>query len=220
MMRRLKSDLIHVAESGFARLRNRAGELIAGREFGERSVVEVQGWVTIIARERGKKISRHCRDGHNIWTNTGREYLAMLMSIQTGPSTAFREDRIGHIGVGTGSQIEEAGVLSLVQPIAYSADQFLAPLDIPPTFPLTPTRTTVRFKRTFTESEITTTVGSSVNISELGLYTNGRQLDYAAGFRDTTLPNASAQSPVAYKTFEPIGKTDSLQLEISWDIRF
>ncbi len=214
-------DMVRVLDRGFANLRTKAGAFIAGREWDDtKSVVEVQGWVKMVMRERGKVVRGSHREGHNIWTNTGREYLALLMSLQTGPNTGFRSDHIAYIGVGTGAQVEEAGVTRLVTPIAYATGQFLAALDIPPTFPLTPTRTTVRYHRIFDETEITTTPGSTINISEMGLFTNGRQSDYAPGLRDTTLAAAGSQSPAAYKSFEPIGKKDSLQLEVSWEIRF
>ncbi len=214
-------DMVRVLDRGFANLRTRAGALIAGREWDDtKSVVEVQGWVKLLMRERGKIVRGSHREGHNIWTNTGREYLALLMSLSSSPNVGFRNDHIAYIGVGTGAQIEDAGVTHLVTPIAYDVGQFLAGLDTPPTFPLTPTRTTVRYHRIFDETEITITPGSTVNISEMGLFTNGRQSDYAAGLRDTTLAAAGSQSPAAYKSFEPIGKKDSLQLEVSWEIRF
>lgn len=214
-------DIVRVLDRGFANLRTRAGALIAGRDWDDtKSVVEVQGWVKLVMRERGKIVRGSHREGHNIWTNTGREYLALLMSLATGPNTGFRNDHMAYIGVGTGAQVEEAGVTRLVTPVAYQTGQFLAALDVPPTFPLTPTRTTVRYHRIFEESEITISPGSTVNISEMGLFTNGRQSDYAATLRDTTLASAGSQSPNAYKSFEPIGKKDSLQLEVSWEIRF
>lgn len=215
------SDIVKVMDRGVANLRSRAGEIVSGRRWGEGdSLVEVQGWVKILMRERGKIVPGSRREGHNIWTNTGREYLALLMSIMTGPATGYRSDKIAYIGIGTGAQVEEAGVLSLVTPVAYVTGQFLAPLDIPPTFPLTPTRTTVRYHRIFAEDQITLTPGSTVNISEMGLFTNGRQSDFAVGLRDTTIAQAVNQSPAAYKSFEPIGKKDSLSLEVSWEIRF
>lgn len=221
-MRKRARDLINVVDQGFVRLRNRAGAIIAGRDFRsdlDKPIVEVKGWVDIITRERGKIVQR--RTGHNIWTNTGREFLAMLMSIETAPSTGFRSDRVAYIGVGTGSQIEDAGVLSLVTPVSYVAGQFLAALDVAPTFPLNPTRTTVRYHRLFAQNEITTSPGSRVDISELGLFTNGNPSSgYAPGSRLTGIATAGAQNPVAYKTFEPVGKTDALELEVSWEIRF
>lgn len=214
-------DLVHVADQGFARLRARAGDLIAGREWGEKSVVEVEGWVSLCLRERGKYVPGSRRDGHNIWTNTGREYLALLMSIATPPTTAFRTDLMAYIGVGTGSQLESASVLALASPVAFNTGVFLAALDVPPTFPLSPTRTTVQYHRIFVETDITITPGSTVNVSELGLFTNGDPgSSYSPGSRNVTIGAASSQAPNAYKTFEPVGKTSNLQLEVSWQIRF
>lgn len=219
-------DLVRVADRGIASLRNRAGAIIAGRDWGfedEKPVVQVQGWVTTLMRERGKIVPGSHREGHNIWTNTGREFLALLMSIQTGPSTAFRRDSVAYLGVGTGFAVEDAGVFQLATPAAYSIGQFLAVLDVPPTFPLTPSRTTVRYHRTFAESEITLSPGSQVNISEMGLFTNGSPTAspaYNPGTRVTTLAAAADQAPVAYKSFEPIGKTDALEFEVAWEIRF
>lgn len=216
-------DVIRVADRGIARLRTKAGAIIAGHEWGEdldKSIVEVKGWVKLVLRERGKIVPGSHREDHNIWTNTGREYLALLMSLASA-GTPFRTDSIAYIGVGIGSQIESAGVLFLASPVAYTTGLFLASLDIPPTFPLSPTRTTVRYHRTFAENEITITTGSQVNISELGLFTNGDPASsYTPGSRNPSIAVAGAQSPAAYKTFEPVGKTDALQLEVSWEIRF
>lgn len=220
-------DFVRVADGGYIRLRNRLGEIIAGREFeDEKSVVEVKGWVNICLRERGKIVPGSRRDGKNIWTNSGREYLALLMSISSGSvisGTTFRSDAVAYIGVGTGATLEDVNVLSLVNPVAFAPSTYLAAFEIAPTFPLTPTRTTVRYKRTFTEDEITLSPGT-VNISEIGLFTNGSPLAlptaYAFGTRDVTYANRMAQAPAAYKTFEPVPKTAALQLEIAWEIRF
>jgi hypothetical protein len=227
----LLNDYIQVAQAGFARLRTRAGAIIAGRDFADdKSVIEVRGWVSLVCRERGKIVPGTHRSSHNIWTNTGREYLAMLMAIKDnvlGNLSYYRSDRMAYIGVGTGSQLETPSVVGLVEPVEYVAGQYLASIDLPD-FPLYPTRTTVRFHRTFLENQITLSGGSRVNISEMGLFTNGdptsnppfqSPVDLVAG-RSTTIGDAALQSPMAYKTFEPIGKTDAMQLEVSWEIRF
>lgn len=224
MLRKLGSDLVHVMEDGFVRLRTKAGEVVAGRELlsqVDKPIVQVKGWVDLCLRERGKIVPGSRRHGHNIWTNTGREYLAMLISLQS-VMTPFRTDSVAYIGVGTGvTQPEDAGVLALQNPIPYAPALYLASLDIPPTFPLNPSRTTVRFHRVFSESEITLTPGSKVLVSELGLFTNGDpNSSYTPGTRHTEFSVAGAQAPVAYKTFEPIGKTDALELEVAWEIRF
>jgi hypothetical protein len=219
-------DLIKVLDSGVANLRTRTGAIIAGRSWddlahSDEPVISVKGWVTAVMRERGKIVPGSLRTGHNIWTNTGKEFLALLMSLETLPTTPFRNDRIAYIGVGTGSQLEDVSVLSLAEPAAYTSGLFLAALDVPPTFPLNPTRTTVKYHRTFAENEITLSPGSTVDISEIGLFTNGDPASsYAPGTRDLTLAEASSQAPNAYKTFEPVGKTDALQLDLSWEIRF
>lgn len=219
-------DMVHILDKGLAQLRTKAGAVIAGREWDELAqmdepVISVKGWVSLVMRERGKIVPGSRREGHNVWTNTGKEYLALLMSIQSPPSVSFRNDRMAFIGVGTGSQVEDASVLSLVQPIAYAPGLFLAPLDVPPTFPLNPTRTTVRYHRAFQEFDITVTPGSSVDITEVGLFTNGSPTAaFAPGTRDLSLANASQQAPNAYKSFEPVGKTSDLELDIAWEIRF
>ena len=219
-------DALRILDSGFARLRNKAGAIIAGRSWDELAlsdepVIAVKGWVSLLMRERGKIVPGSRREGFNVWTNSGKEYLSLLMSIQTGPSTGFRNDHMAYIGVGIGSQLEDPAALAIISPVAYLAGQFLAPLDVPPSFPLTPTRTTVRYHRTFAETEITLTPASQVNISEIGLFTDGNPAAaYAPGTRLTSLAAASAQAPNAYKTFEPVGKTDGLELDVSWEIRF
>lgn len=223
------NDYISIAQAGFANLRTRAGAVIAGRDLSdEKSVIEIKGWVSLVCRERGKIVRGTQRSGHNIWTNTGREYVAMLMAIagNTPDLSYYRSDRMAYIGVGTGSQMETPSVTGLVEPIEYVAGQYLASLDLPD-FPLYPTRTTVRFHRIFLENQITLNVGSRVNISEMGLFTNGdptsnppfqSPVDAVPG-RSTSIGDAALQSPMAYKTFEPIGKTDAMQLEVSWEIR-
>lgn len=223
------NDYIQVAQAGFARLRTRTGAIIAGRDFDEKSVIEVKGWVNLVCRERGKIVPGTSRKGFNIWTNTGREYVAMLMAVKNnveGTLSYYRSDRMAYIGVGTGSQMETPNVVGLVEPKEFVGGSYLAPLDLPD-FPLYPTRTTVRFHRTFLENQITLNLNSRVSISEMGLFTNGdpasnppflSPVDNDDG-RSTAIGDAAIQAPMAYKTFEPIGKTDAMQLEVSWEIR-
>ena len=70
-----------------------------GRRFVE--TVEVRNNLVLTARERGKIVAR--REGHNIWLNLGREYLASLIDyISFSPLTPERNDRIQYMGVGIG----------------------------------------------------------------------------------------------------------------------
>src|SRR3990172_4320519 len=99
----MMKDSVRTADAGSVALRTRTGEIVASRTWQEeQSVVEVKGWVRALLRERGKLVPGSIRESKNIWTNTGREYLALLMSLQVG-STPFRQDRMAYIGVGIGS---------------------------------------------------------------------------------------------------------------------
>lgn len=214
------SDLVHLTDSGRLRLTSK-GRSVFEKTWHEPSVIETKGWVKTLCRERGKIVPGSHREGHNVWTNTGREFLAMLMTYQVNGSTPYRNDRMAYVGIGTGLQVEDTNVASLVNPIAYNlANEFLAVFQHDATsFPLTPTRTTVRYIRVFSETEITTGV-DSVLISELGLYSDGEQNSFAQGGRVTSLAQASSQSPAAYKALpEPVEKTNALEFQVEWEIR-
>lgn len=210
-------ELVRVADR--LRIRNSTGATL--RDVGdERSVVEVKGWVNLVLRERGKLVTR--REGSNVWTNTGREYLAQLMSLQVS-GTPYRSDAVGYFGAGIGAQLEEPGVVELASPIQYDEGLFLADIQ-GASFPLYPVRTTVAYNRVFAENEISLVPGVTVMLSEFGLYTNGSPSSlpnaYAFNTRDRSYAVSKNAAPVAYKTFEPVGKTPAMQLEVSWEIRF
>lgn len=212
-------DLINSLDAGLISLRDKAKQMVDHRYWSsEHTVIEYKGWVRCLMRERGKIVSGSLREGHNIWTTTGREFDALKKTIQTPPTTTYRNDAVGYIGVGTGTQVEDVNVTSLVTPVQYAIGVYLATLDLAD-FPLTPTRTTVRYKRLYLANEITIAPGSSVNITELGLFTNGSPIAspaYNAGTRD---PSVGTDPPVAYKTFEPFTKKDTLEFEVLWEIR-
>lgn len=215
-------ELIRIADSVTLSWRRKAqliNEILLSPEM-EKPVIEIKGWVDIVMRERGKIVRGSSRSGYNIWTNSGREYAAQRFSIATNtPSLlAAREDMITYIGVGTGYQLETTGVARLVTPVPYITGNYLAALKIPPTYPLTPVKTTARYRRVFAENEITTTAGSVVNISELGLFAGG---DPSSLYGQTALDTSiGTHAPVAYKSLEePVSKNDSLELEAAWEIR-
>jgi len=196
----------------------------------EKELVQVEGFFSAVCRERGKLVYGTRREGKNIWTLTGREYLAQLMSYSaygtsahaggsSNPDTPARDDRIRYFGFGTGTQPEVSSVSALVNPIAFDGGgNFLASISLP-TYPLAPTRTTVQYSRTYTELELS--FGGTVTLTEAGLFTDGSPTaNYAPRTRDVTLANASAQAPDAYKAFEPLRKTQNFVLDVSWQIRF
>ena len=184
---------------------------------------QVQGHLHLELRdERGKLIE--VRDGFNIWTLTGREFLAELMALQSVNPTrqVFRNDRIAYVGVGTGAQLEVSNISGLVNPVPYRTGQFLAPLAAPATFPVSgveAARTAVRFARRFGRNEIS--LGYNVVISEYGLFTDGDpDNNWDTSSTPTDFATASSRAPMAYKAEEPITKTVAFALDLIWEVRF
>ena len=194
----------------------------------------IQGHVTLRLEERGKLVKQV--EGYNIWTLTGREFLSELIGLKAFHATVpgnrqfFREDRVAYIGVGTGTQTEVAEVSSLVSPVAANTGAtsstvgtFLMPLDAPATLPatsLSTTNTSVQFIKTFGLTEIS--FGTTpVAVTEAGLFTDGDPTNnFAVPIPSTAWADASTIAPVAYKTFEPITKTQNYTLKVVWEVKF
>lgn len=180
----------------------------------------IKGFFHAETRERGKLVQQ--TEGFNVWTLTGREYLAELIALQAAsPRTVYRDDRISYIGLGAGSQPEEADITSLVDPIPYTPGEFLAPVASPATFPAsatTSTKTAVRFIREYGLAEIS--LGYDVVLTEAGLFTDGNPEDNWDLNAPTGLDGAGNRAPMAYKTFEPITKTTEYTLRVIWEVRF
>jgi hypothetical protein len=181
----------------------------------------VEGRVRIETREGGKR--RQVSEGKNIWTLTGREYLAEMIALSArSPRTTFRDDRVAYIGVGTGSQAEVANIESLVDPVPFVTSEFLAPTQTPALFPASGTGTpitSVQFIREYATTEISIG-GAAVVLTEAGLFTDGDPDNNWAIGAPVTFTPASTRAPVAYKTFEPITKTTSFTMRVIWEIRF
>lgn len=63
--------------------------------------IEVKQNLKLTAFARGKVVAK--REGHNIWLNLGREYLAQVITFASfGPDTPVRSDRIKYMGLGIG----------------------------------------------------------------------------------------------------------------------
>lgn len=178
----------------------------------------IRGNLRVEVRDRGKL--QTVREGSNIWTLTGREYLSEIQALQdSSPRTVFRDDRIAYLAVGTGAQPEVANVPSLVEPVVYKTGEYLAAVALPATFPLSSggTRTSVRYIREFGKSEIS--LGFSVVLTEAGLFTDGdpdNNFDVPA---PTDFSTVSGRAPMAYKTYEPVTKTTDFTLRYIWDVR-
>ena len=198
--------------------------------------IEVKQNLKITLRDRGKIIAR--REGHNIWLNIGREYLAGLIGYESfSPLAPERTDRIRYIGLGIG------GTAQLVSPIPTTIDTAYPgtnnQTDTDPTItglerpirlsggsatypgesgdvwvgqvqaPVThASATDATFIRAFTGSEVNYAPFLSVPVSEIGLFTNAAD------------PAMYDNVPVAYDTFDTLSKTSSFTLQVEWTIKF
>lgn len=204
------------------------GQLVVAPEEPQKEEVKIEGFFSVMCRERGKIVPGSRRQGRNIWTLTGREYLARLMSYASySPDTPSRDDRIRYIGFGIGTTPEVSSVSRLVSPIGFDSAGgtiFLAELAIP-TYPFQSSSsfgTAVRYTREFSELELSTS--TTVVLTEAGLFTDGSPTSsptpFEPGTRVLTLAQAANQAPAAYKTFEPLKKTQNFVLQVAWEVRF
>lgn len=198
--------------------------------------IEVKQNLILTARERGKIVAR--REGHNIWVNLGREYLAQLIaySSMTGP-TAERDDRIRYMGVGIGGNRQLMLGVANASPLvgAYpgtnaqtDTNLLVTQLERPVRLsggtgapsggdlwlgqlqaPAThPTSTQTTFSRVFAATDINYGPFLSVPLSEIMLFSGSAN------------PNVYNNNGIAYDTFDSIAKTAAFELEANWTIRF
>lgn len=175
--------------------------------------------VRAISKKTGDVL--HERTGHNVWTNTGREYSCLLKTYRPQGSVPYRSDVIAYMGMGSGSQPETVNVTNVENPVAFAPGEWLKGIvHARTTFQSgNGIRTAVRYVCTYGENDFILNDSSSVLISECGLFTDGNQETFERGLRDTNVLNGRAQSPVAYHSFDPIPKTSGIELEIVWELR-
>ena len=190
-------------------------------------VIEAQCNFYALLRNGGKIVQGSRREGHNVFTITGRNMLSKLLAWQiiAGTDLPYTERRIRWIGVGVGSQLEVTTVSKLAQAVLATPTDYLVPVTSPPEFP---TSSSVRFIKEFSTAEITVTP-TPVSITEAALYGDvnpaggapSEDIPLDPGTIDTTMdPSVGTNPPVAYKAFEPLTKTIDFTLEIRWDVRF
>jgi len=189
-------------------------------------------------RERGKIVAR--REGHNIFVDLGREWLAELISYASySPDAPFRDDRVKYMGVGIGGTKQKAKAVADAPPITppYSGTNLQEDTDFTLTTIERPIRiagsesaypgiagdtwigiiatadpdtvpTQVTFTRIFTQLEVNYGSFISVPLSEIGLFTSAAD------------PENYKNTFVAYDTFDTLFKTNALDLEVQWTLKF
>ena len=224
------------------RLMSSAGvpKILRGARGGRRIIdtVEVRNNLVLTMRERGKICGR--REGHNIWLNLGREYLASLIAYSSfSPLTVERNDRIEFMGVGIGGNRQLALTTANSPPLSVAYPGSNAQTDTDPT--VTVLERPVRIS------------GSSTPYPGLGLdvwlgqvqapavHSTATEVTFSRLFSQTdinyapflTVPlsevmlftaaaniNVYNNTGVAYDTFDTISKTNAFDLEVAWTVRF
>jgi hypothetical protein len=178
------------------------------------------------------------REGHNVFTNAGRQWQRDLSGFATFPASpaagivqpySRTDHRAAYIGVGSGglystdpetaSQDEIAAIQGIEAPLQVTSGVWLAQVvpqgDVAPEETL-PNNYTIRFIRVFGLAELNNigdSQGAEVSVSEAGLFTTmaspGSEPD----------PD-SAVGMVAYHVFKPIPVTYGTGLEAVWELRF
>lgn len=182
--------------------------------------------VEIIVRERGKLVTR--RESHNIWTQSGKGWLARLVSFASFDPDVLAEDyRLRYMGFGIGSELQNnieafvpplstdyAGsnlqtnrdnrVSRLERPVLFNASDYYKQFDAVDL--VTPYH--IRFT-VYVAPENINLSGAylGVPISEVGLFLRGISL---------TSPSAAV---MAYDAFEPIHKSYDQDMTVYWTLR-
>lgn len=198
--------------------------------------IPVKQNLSLTLRERGKIVDR--RDGHNIWLDLGREWIAKLIAYSSfSPDTPEEDYRVKYMGLGIG------GTRQLVSPVPSPVGTTYAgtntQTDTDPTilrlerpvrvlgsesaYPGVAgdqwvgrvqapadhiTATSTTFRRVFTSSEVSYGSFLTVPLSEVGLFTAAAD------------PENYQNTMIAYDTFDTLSKTSAFDLEVVWTIRF
>lgn len=200
--------------------------------------VPVKSNLIITARDRGKIVAR--REGHNIWLNLGREYLASLLCYSSfSPPTPERNDRIRYMGLGIGGtrQLQLSTVNS--SPIVAAYPGTNAQTDSQPT--VTRLERPVRVSGSSTAPPYLT---DDVWLGQVQVPTphpvptqsvfnrlfTQTDISYAPFlsvpvsevglFTGNADAHVSNNTIVAYDTFDSLNKTAAFELEVAWTIRF
>jgi len=200
--------------------------------------VEVKQNLVITARERGKIVAR--REGHNIWLDLGREYLAQLISLSSyDPDVPFVDNRIKYMALGIGGTRQLMAAVANSAPISppYSGANAQTDYDVAVTVLERPVRISgsVANYPGVAGDQWIGRIGSADPLTVPTQSTFRRtftQLEVSYGpFTSVPVseiglltagadPGNYQNTLIAYDTFDSISKTVAFELEVEWTIRF
>lgn len=180
--------------------------------------------------DRGKKVPGGYREGHNVFTTTGKSWLAKLVTWHTITSTdvPYTQRRVRWMGVGTGTQAESQTVPFLAIPALVTGTSYLAEIqsvEFPTTGAVTFIKEFGAFEISYAELPVSVTemaLYADVSPAEPGTANAGEEdTAYAPGTVDTVLsPAVGTNPPIAYKLIDPLTKTSDFVLEVKWTFQF
>lgn len=202
------------------------------------ATIEVKQNLHLVMRERGKIIAR--RDGHNIWVNLGREFLASLIAYSSmSPLTPERNDRVRYMGLGIGGSRQLALSVANAAPIVTAYPGSNVNVDTDPT--VTTLERPVRISGSSdaypgqgtdvwigqVQAPATHTTASEVTFKRLF---SQLEVSYSPFltvplseiglFTNSAATNVYNNNLIAYDTFDTLSKTNAFDLQINWTIRF
>lgn len=201
--------------------------------------VQVRNNLVLTARERGKIIAR--REGHNIWLDLGREYLASLMTYATlGPDVAERNDRIKYIGLGIGGNRQLALPTANAIPLVTAYPGSNAQTDIDATVVSLERPVRVSGGSTPYPGNIATDIWMGT-VTAPAVHATATQVTYSRLFALNDIsynpfltvplsevmlftsaadPTVHDSTGMAYDTFDTLSKTNAFDLQIDWTVRY
>jgi hypothetical protein len=209
-----------------------------GIRYSTATDIEVRNNLSIIARERGKIVQR--REGHNIWLNLGREYLASLLGYTSfGPDVPERNDRVKYMGLGIGGTQQLALTTANAPPLVTAYPGSNLQTDTDPTVtslerPVRISGSSAPYPGLAPDVWLGQVQAPPVHVTSTQV-TFSRlfgQLDVSYNpFLTVPLseillvtavanPNVYNNTGIAYDTFDTLSKTSAFQLEVAWTIRF
>ena len=210
-------DVVHIRDNVSVQLVGRGKVEPPTSDSPPGDAPKVTGYVRAwLKDEEGKEVSGTRREGGNVFTNYGREWLIHQMSwaawggtLETstplGPGAVLGRpySRILYIGVGDNAGLEVPAVTQLGGSLPYVIPELYRKQIVLP--PVLPVLGVVRYSVEFLKDEIS--IPFQKDVDELGLYL------------DRATPGEIAHPPVAYKVIESIPKTTAFSMIIEWEIR-
>ena len=202
------------------------------------SDIEVKTNLRLTLWERGKKVDE--RIVHNIFVDTGREWLAQLVAYQSlSPDVTFRDDRVRYIGFGVGGSRQLALATANSAPITPPYTGTNTQTDTDPAVttlerPVRVTGSTSAYPGVAGDAWLGTigsadpfTIPTQTTFRRLftqtdisyGPYTSV-PLSEVGLFTSAAAPDNYQNIAIAYDTFDTISKTPAFELEVVWTLRF